>query len=902
MRDDPWWRRYWRSFRYGPEVADELQFHIDLIARDLVAQGMSPEAAATEAARRFGDRQRVQADLEGIERRRRRRLRLGVWAAECWADIRFGLRGLRKRPGFTLAAALSLGLGIGASTVVLTVVDTWLLRRMPVERSDELVVIGASITALGPMAVPAIPVPAHHELAERSDLFQSLGAWRIRSAGLEGADGKTDVAYVLSTSANYFDVIGVRAELGRTYAATDGTERHRVLVLTDRGWRRRFGGDSAAIGRSVRINGVPFTILGVTPAWFATTEPILEVDALFPLDVEPDLGMSPAGYDHEWANVGFSLIARRQPDRSVGAIQAALDVLSARMVGAHPGLAGGFRMLVYPESRARPSISSAGLFPVAAGVLIVLSLLVLATAAANVANLILARVSARSSELSVRFALGASRRRVIQQLLTESGLLGLLGLALALGFAAVAVRWLAGLVVMSAVPIRIDFALDTRILAMAAGVAIGAGLLAGIGPAVLASRDRLHDDLRRSGRAGLGGQGRFFRSALVVSQVAVALVVLAAAGLVVRSARNAATVKTGFDPHDVMTATVELEHSQYTAETGAAVLERVVQTVRALPGVTAADWIDGLPLNGTGGAFRDVWTGSDNGLTNQAGARSVATSTVGADYFRTVGMRLLEGRQFGPGDTAGGRRVALINRQAAEALWPGRPAVGQVFRLAADGPPIDVVGVVNDTKVWLISEAPRSVIYLPWFQEPQRYAMLAARWSSRDPAAAGRLREAFAVADPSLAPHGFLWYDDVLRDAPNGLGPLRLGATFGTAIGMLALVLAVVGLYGVMTLSVTQETREIGVRMALGAEPGTIVAGVLRRGLRLVALGVVIGLALALAATRALGGLLVGVRPADPGVFAVVIGGLAVVTAAAALLPARRAARLDPLSALRSDG
>ncbi|MEZ4455131.1 MAG: FtsX-like permease family protein [Gemmatimonadales bacterium] len=265
-------------------------------------------------------------------------------------------------------------------------------------------------------------------------------------------------------------------------------------------------------------------------------------------------------------------------------------------------------------------------------------------------------------------------------------------------------------------------------------------------------------------------------------------------------------------------------------------------------------------------------------------------------------MRLLEGREFGPGDSPGAYGVALINHQAAEALWPGRPAVGQVFRLAADGPTVDVVGIVNDTKVWLISEAPRPVIYLPWPQEPQRYAMLAARWSSRDPTAATRLRDAFAAVDPTLAPHGFLWYDDIIRDAPTGLGPLRLGATFGTAIGVLALVLTVVGLYGVMTLSVTQETREIGVRMALGAEPGTIVAGVLRRGLRLVALGVLIGSALALAVTRALGGLLVGVRPADPGVFAVVIVGLTGVTAAAALLPARRAARLDPLSALRSDG
>ena len=901
MRNDPWWRRYWRSLGFGREVADELTFHLDLLTKDLIAQGMDPAAAAAEASRRFGDRRRVQSDLERIERKRGHRLRLDLWLSEVAGDLRYGARGLLKRPGFTAAAALSLGLGISTTTVVLTVVDKWLLRPIAVDRPDELMVMGATNQAFAGMAVPTIPLAAIRELDVRKDLFQAVGAWRIKDLGLRVANGKSELSFFLATTGNYFDLIHVRPALGRTYSEADSRERARLIVLNNRFWRRRFGGDPNVVGTTVALNGLPFTVIGVAPASFEGTEMILEIDGYLPVGAERDLSATPTNDETDWTASGYEGIARRLPGQSVERVRTGIDALVSGMLAAHPELPRDFRIIAYPELRARPTISVATMFPVAAAILAVLAALVLGVATVNVANLILARASTRTAEMSVRLAMGASRSRVIRQLLTESALLGVLGLGAAVLFAAAAVRVLNASPKIGSVPLRFDMSIDGRVLAISAAIAILAGMLSGIGPALAGSRGELQHDLRRAGRSGLGGQGRGFRSFLVAAQVAVALVALVSAGLFVQSARHAAELDLGFDPHLVMSTTVNGGHSRYTAATAAPVFERVIQAVRQLPGVTAADWIEGTPLTGSAGKFRDVFLGTTDQQTDQRGAVPGVTSTVGADYFAVARIRLLAGRLFTVQDNSTVDQVAIVSAKAAKDFWPGRDPLGQRFRLDPTGPEIEVVGVVNDSRVVTIFEAPRSVLYLPWSQAGGAMSTLVVRMSSRDPGAAARIRETFASVDPQLTPYGFDWLDDLVHDSPNGLMPVRLGAQLTAVIGVLALILTVVGLYGVLSFAVTQETQEIGIRMALGAAPGSIVRRVLARGGRVVGIGMAVGLILAIAAARLAAGLLVGVHPTDFGIFVGVVVGLGLIAFIAALVPARRAARLDPVQALRSN-
>ncbi len=900
MKDDPFWRRYWRSLGFGREVADELQFHVDLLTKDLIAGGMEPAAAAQEAARRFGDQRRVQADLETIERRRGRRMNVRLFVSELWSDIRYGARGLLKRPGFTIAAALSLGLGIGTATVVLTIVDNWLLRPLEVPAAEELVVAGASLKAFGSIPIAVVPTPALTEMAARTDLFQSVGGWYLQTVGMKLGESKSRMAFLLATTGNYFDLLRARPVLGRTYSEADDRERTQVVVLNDQAWRQQFAADPGVVGRTVMLNGLPFTVIGVLPPSFRGTEALLEVVGFVPSGAP--LGEEIADLATSWKNGRNTMIARRQPGQSIGQIRAALEVMNANMVKAHPEIPDGFHLVAYPETRARPTISSTGFVPTIAAILSALAALVLAVACANVANLILARASTRATELAVRLALGASRRRLIQQLLTESMLLGLGGLLIASALGTAAVRGLSAISLNGAVPISLHLGVNPQVLLMAAAVALGAGLLSGIGPALLASRGQLHDSLRQAGRSGLSGRGRHFRGALVVGQVAVALVVLVCAGLFVQSSRRAANVDIGFQPNAVIIAHLEAKHSRYTLEQAGPIFDRVVRRVREMPGVVAADWSESMPVSGTGGGrVVDVYTGTGGGQVDRKGAQGMMTNAVGPDHFTALGLRLRAGRLFTPGDTSAAHPVVIVNQHAAEELWPGRDPVGQILRLGADAPPADVVGVVNDSRIMFLGESPKSVLYRPWAQAPTTWAHLAVRMASVDPSAPARLGEVIASVDPLLTPQGISWYDRVIHDGANGLAGIRLGATMGGVIGLLALILAVVGLYGVLTFSVTQETREIGVRLALGAEPGAIVRRVLVQGARLVGIGVVIGLAVALLVTRALGGLLIGVRPTDVEVFTFVAVGLVAVALVAAFLPARRAARMDPVGALRTD-
>lgn len=898
MNADPWWRRYWRSLGFGPEVAEELDFHVDMITRELIAKGMAPDAARAEATRRFGDSGRVQAQLESIERRRGRRLRIGLWLEELVADVRYGIRGLIKKPGYTAAAVVSLALGIGAATVVFAIVDAWMLRPLPVSRPERLIAIGASTPAASDIVLPTVALPTVRELAARRDLFEDVAAWRLEILSVRPATAElASLGFVLSTTGNYFDLLGVKAAVGRVFSETDARERTPVVVLDHAYWTSRLGADPSVVGRPILLNGRPFTVIGVAEARFRGTEHLLSVDGYITTGSDGILDPSYAAIDTDHDLAYFQAIARRQVGTSVGAIRSALAVESARLAAVHPTLEDGYRLEAFPEQEARPNLSAAGRTTVAGLALLVLAALVLAIAAVNVTNLILTRASGRQEEVAVRLALGASRWRVARQMLTESALLGLLGFVGAWGLAQLAVDSLKRMVMASTVPLRLSFAIDTRILIAALAVALGAGLVSGVGPALVASRG-VQRTLRRSGRGGLGGLGGRFRSGLLVAQVAASFVALVAAGLFLESVRRVGTIQLGMNPERVVTGTFQATQGHFSQEEAPRVFERIAAALRDRPGIEAVSIATVAPLT-TGGRILNVHLSEPTTGTDSRGVTTAVSTAVDPAYFEVMGTPIIQGRAFTLRDDSLAAKVAIINEEAARRWWPGADPIGRQIRFSADGPPVEVVGIVPTGRYLVITEAPRPLVMTPLAQQTFSFGAVLVKSRLAPAATEIAIREAAASVHPDLVPFALAPLETTIRNGPNGLLPLRFGSMLTTAIGVLALILTVVGLYGVLAYSVSQETREIGVRMALGADRRAIIGRVLKRGGRLLGIGVVLGAGIALLGTRLLATLLVGVSTSDVGIYLLVGGLLVVIGVVAAYLPARRAARLDPVRALR---
>jgi predicted permease len=882
-----------------------MDFHLLQRARDLEALGLSPEDARQEALRRFGDRARIQARLERIERSRGRRITLGYLTEELVQDVRYGVRTLLKRPGFTLTTATSLALGIAAITIVLSLVDSWLLRPLPVRHARELVVIGASSQALGPIPTALISQPTFRDIAGRTDLFQDAAAVRPAVVAVrrpESDQGQRRL--VLAASGSYFSVLGVDAFRGRLFTAEDDRVRGRVVVLTHGAWHGAFGGDPAAIGATAYFNTVPFTIIGVTPPGFTGTEHFLDAFGFVPAGVLATLEPSLAGIDERREAGSFKVIARRQPDATIGVIQAGLDVLSRQLTSTFPDLEEGFQLRAFPESRARPSLE-AGVGTVSGAIIFsALALLVLVTAAVNATNLVLVRGSARESELAVRQALGASRGRVVRQLVTETMLLAFAALAGGWFLARSAVGALTSIPITAAdLPMQWNVAVDWRVFGLAVVITIVVGLVAGVGPALAVSRFDLQHRLREGGRGGLGRRGQRIRSTLVVLQVSASMVVLMIVALLGASVRNAASIDLGFQPDHLITFGLDAHLAHYDEKTARRAFERIERRMQEQPGVVATAWANSVALSPGAMVAGGVEVEAEGTTqTTERGTLSMFYSGVSPSWFEVVRMPVLEGRAFLATDDSLGKPVAIVNQQAAKVLWPGRPAVGQIIRLARGGPAVEVVGVVKTSRYLLIGEAPRPFLYVPFAQQPARTGYLYTR-TEQDPLyLLPAIPALMAGVDRDLVPFGMNTMERLIDQSLNGMLLLRLGAGMASALGALALILTCVGLYGVVAYSVAQRSREIGLRLALGANRWDVIRSVVARGGMLAFIGIGVGTVLALLVTRPLSGLLVGVRVTDPVIFTGVATALALVTLASAWIPARRAARIDPVRALKEDG
>jgi putative ABC transport system permease protein len=809
-------------------------------------------------------------------------------------DLRYALRILRRSPGFTTVAVVTLALGIGASSAIFSIVHAVVLQPLPYPEPERLVQLWMRFTGIGiPNDQNWVSAPELLDL-QRNRSLSAIAAISSSSfnAVFGGAPERIEAAVV---SPSLFQLLGVRPQAGRVFLPEEGTAgRDRVVLLGDGIWRRRFGADPGVVGRKLILSGESYVVTGVLPRGFQ-----------FPSDAEiwAPLAFAPADLtpDNRGSH-GLEVVARIAPRLTLAQARADLDAVSRRIVAEHPEYpykTYNFKVLAVPLLD-----QQIGEVRTALWVLLGAVGFVLLIACANVANLLLARAAGREREIAVRQALGVGRRRLLRLLLTESALLGLGGGAAGLALAVAALRVL---VAASAgnVPRIHEVRLDVPVLLFTVLVSLATGLLFGLAPAVAMFRADTHAALKAGGRgASAGAASQRLRGALVAAEVALALALLAGSGLLIRSFLRLQEVDGGFKPAGVLTLRISLPEQRYPkAEQARAFYRDLLERVRKLPGVDAAGAANGLPLGGTG------WSGT---VTIDTRAVPPADTTPEADqrpvtpgYFEALHVPLLRGRTFDERDNQTAARVCVIDETLAKTYWPHDDAIGKrIHTGAASGggqvPWMTVVGVVRHVRYRTLESPSRVELYWPYVQTPFRVGTLSlAIHSSLPPLGlVAAVRRELRAVDPEQAAYRVRTMDELVADS---VARRRLSTTLLAVFAGVALLLAAVGIYGVMSYAVAQRSHEMGIRMALGARGGQVVAMVLGRGLSLTAAGLAVGLAAALVLTRLLKTLLFAVSSYDPLTFVTVAALLVLVAAAASFVPAHRATAVDPVNALRRE-
>jgi predicted permease len=804
-----------------------------------------------------------------------------------WNDIRFGLRNMRRTPVTVGAALLALALGIGANTAIFSVVNGILLDPLPFPDPDRIVLVWESNPAQG---FPTFPAASQNWLdwRQQNQVFQTLSAADPGRVTLTGR-GDPEVLRVGKVSADFWPTFGIAAMpgmLGRTFTAQEDTPaNHHVIVLGNGLWKRRFGGDPGVVGRSLTLDGESYTVVGVAP-------PKLETPS------HSELWM-PLAIDPAKANrLGHNLlvIGRLKPGVSLERAKTEMKGVAARLSRQFPPSNEGWgTSLVLFKDQLVQSIRPALLVLVAAVAAVLL------IACLNVANLLLVRMASRERELAVRTALGAGRGRLVRQMLTESVLLalggGLLGLLLAL-WGTPALVALGG----SKIPRADAIGIDWKVLAFTLAVSIATGLVFGLLPALQGSGNHLNESLKEGGRAVAGGaRGRLARQLLVLAEVAVALVLLVGAGLLIKSFSRLHAVDPGFRPEGVLTLDLAPPAFKYKKpEQQLAFYRELLARVAVLPGVDQVGTAFPLPLASSGMIL--VYTVAGRPIPRMQDSPSSNVRWVSPGFFQALGVRLLKGRVFDDRDTVSSPPVAVVNRSFATKVWGGEDPIGK--RITFEDPHqkdarwLTVVGVVGDVRHQSLSEEPGGEVYNAQLQDPMPNATLVVHTKSDPRALAGPIRRQVQALDRDLPIDQVRTMPEIVEAslAPNRFNTVLLGIFAG-----LALLLAAVGVYGVVSYTVTQRTHEIGIRMALGAQGEDVLGLVVRQGMALVLAGLAVGLGCALVATRQLASLVYGVSTKDPWTFVTVALTLAGVALAANFLPARRATRVDPLTALRQE-
>ncbi|HEU4631989.1 MAG TPA: ABC transporter permease [Gemmatimonadaceae bacterium] len=879
---EPTWRRYLRFVRPDPaaDLDDELHDHIESTVEALVARGLTPEAARAEALRRFGDLDHVRREVRHMDQQHHRRLTRAA-ALDAFAhDVRYALRVLRRSPGFTLVAALSIALGVAANAAVFSVVNALLLRPIPGTTAPRLVRVYVN----------------HHSPFDWRDLdwfrsrarsFEAIVGERTAAMVMQVDGGATERVRVGFVTSGFFDALGTRMTLGHRLGAGTGDDRDAppAVVLSHRLWERRFGADPAIVGRTIRLAGHPVTVVGVAGPYFTSSVVGWIPDLWAPVGLTPLLGDAAL----EDVNSLYTT-ARLRPGVTRDAAEAELRVLTARLAQTDTARYARFGVRLDHVRGVNAELRA----PVAAaaGFLMVLVALVLLIACANVANLLLGRAAARRTEIGVRLAIGAGRWRLVRQLLTESLVLAVVGGALGFAGSLLVTRLLAAAVPAEAQLEASFFAPDGRVLLFTGALTLATALLFGLVPALRASSPRLAPLLRRDVPSG-GRQ----RSRLVAAQAALCVVLLAVASLFVRSLASVRGLDPGFRADGVIDVPVDASLAGVDDAAQRQLFTQLVERAAALPGVRSATLAAIVPLSGSNMETRVLPEGMT--VASRFDAPRTYFNVVGPGYFETLALPLRAGRGFLATDGPDAPRVAVVSETAARRWWPGERAVGKRFRWGGvDGAEVTVVGVARDANHKMPGEDPLPFVYLPHAQEFRGEMVLQLRAASPPPALRDAIWATLRELVPTLPPPPVR---AMREDMAITQLPVRLGAELAGAFGLVALLLAAVGIYGVTAYSVERRTREIGIRSALGATRQRVVRMVVMESLRTVLGGAAAGLVLALAAGLLLSRVLYGVQPFDP----VVLAGVPVVIAAAAVLaslvPARRAAAVDPVTAIRTE-
>ena len=812
-------------------------------------------------------------------------------------DITYGIRKLLKNPGVTLVAVITLALGIGANTAIFSGVNAFLARPLPVPRPNELI---------RPMEIAEdrelndeMSYPDFLDYREQSSSFAGLAAEDMAPAAID-TENENDVIWGQVVSANYFDVVQVNPILGRTFAPDEDKTigGNAVLVLGHSLWQRRFAADANIVGKTVRLNNRPYEVIGVAPEYFTGTKFALSMDFWTPISMAEDLRRSPQllqDRGSHWMNV----IGRLKPGVTLAQASADLSAIANRLNQAYPNnRSSATQALVMTETDGRFE-DMGSTFKSAAAIAMAIVGLVLLIACANVANLMLARAAARRKEIGIRLALGASRRRLVRQLLTESMLLAVLGGGLGLLLAVWVTKVMEGFIpVLEYTIIKDFFALDERALLFTAIVSLATGLIFGLAPAWQSSNPEVVPVLKGLPEVPQRGRmGRFtLRNSLVVAQVALSLMVLVCGGLFIKSFRKAQTMDPGFNNPNGLIVTLSPQLVGYDNEQARNFYRQLVERTRNLPGVEAAGVARLLPLGDSSNSNGPVLKEGET-LPRGSSGRTIMTNVIGPGYFNAMQIPIVEGRDFDERDQPKTQGVTVINQRLAEMLWPGESAVGKrIFIGSENREALEVVGVVKTGKYRSLAEDPRPFIYYSMTQWRPANMSLVVR-SSVDPRGlVASIRNEVQMLDRRVPISAVKTMSDHLTYA---LWAPNMAASFSLAFGVLAVLLSAVGLYSVMAYVVSQRTREVGIRMALGAERSHVMKMITKQGMWLAGVGVLIGLLLALVLVRVVGSLLIGVSGYDVGIFVIVPVLLAVVALVACYLPARRATKVDPLIALR---
>jgi len=893
------WRRLFGRRRPPDGVDAELEFHLEMQTRRYEEAGLDHERAGARARERLGDLQHARDACREIADQMETDMERTAWWHGVGQDVSYGLRLLRRTPTFTITALLTLAIGLGANTAIFSVVNTVLIKTVPYPAGDRLALVWNSYGAS--LQHAAVAAPEFADIREQQRAFDGVAAIRPQSSSLTGECGgeagcepERVAAYVVSP--NVFDLLGVAPATGRGFADADASPgAPKVVLLSDALWRRRFGADPAIVGKTIVLAAIPRTVIGVMPQGVRFPDAPLEF-LKAPGDVWIPFAFEAPGVD-ERGNQNLAVLARLRQDSSFARGQADLDGIAQtfreRFPDRYAGAARHWRMELISVREQVAGDTRPALLVLLGAVGVVLLI-----ACANVANLMLARGSARRRELAVRNALGAARGRLVRQLLIEALVLVAGGGLLGTGLAVLGVK---GLVQLDPgnIPLLQSAGVDVTVLAFSLGLTLATGLLIGLVPALRQSRVDPQGALADAGRgSGSATVRQRLRRLLVVAEVTLAVVVLVASGLLLRSFLAMTRVPLGFDASGTVAVQLTLPRASYdSAPKIYGFNQALIEKLTAQPGVVSASAIYPLPSSGEG------WSGSlyiegqpvPEGQPEPHAAYAVAMP----DYFKTLRVPLREGRDFAPTDIAGAPRVAIVDELIAKRHWPGESAVGKrigPFQTPKNDAWTTVIGVAAHVH----AKGPRAdtepLVYMPALQVAESSLYFVARTSGDATSLPTNVRASVRAVDP-LLPISRLAYLDELNGRM--MARERFNALLLTIFAVVALGIAAVGLYGVMAYLVAQRTREIGIRIALGGRPSRVLTGVMTEGLVMTLTGLGLGLAAALALSRVLQDLVFSIRPADPLTFVAIASLLLVVAVIASYVPARRAMRVDPISVLR---